>query len=254
MPHPHVLAALGSKVRSHRERRGLSLAELAEQSGWSRRFLAEAEAGRANPSIGKLADLAHTLGIGLGKLCDLPLRDARPARYALVGMRGAGKSTLGRALATQLEVPFSELDDWIERQAGLRVAEIFELEGSVGYRRHEQHALESWLSLHGTGVLALPGGIVQSATYERVLATCRTIWLQADPEDHLNRVLDQGDTRPMQGRPDAMQRLQAILKERSPDYARCDLTVRTSDSSPRQSVDEILRQVRDLDQASQAER
>jgi len=244
MANSSLLQALGARVRVHREQQGLSLTEMSKRAGWSRRFLIEVEAGRGNPSIGKLAELARALEIELAKLCDLPLHSSRPARYALVGMRGAGKSTLGRALAAELEVPFSELDEWIEKQAGLRVSEIFELEGGAGYRRHEALALEAWLSHHGTGVLAVPGGIVQSPTYERLLASCQTIWLQADPKDHLNRVRDQGDTRPMQGQPDAMQRLQAILAERSPEYARCELRLQTSRQDVEASLREMLQLIR----------
>lgn len=231
MPISTLLAALGRRIRARREARGLSLQELAERAGWSRRFLVDAEAGRANPSVGKLAVLAEALGVSLGELCDLPPAGRRPRRFALIGLRGAGKSTLGRRLATELEVPFSELDDWIERRAGMRVDAIFEMEGSEGYRRHEAGALEDWLSHHGTGVLAVPGGIVHSPSYERLLRACRTIWLQASPEDHLQRVLQQGDTRPMQGAGDAMERLRAILRTREPAYARADHALRTSGRS-----------------------
>ncbi|MCH2100444.1 MAG: helix-turn-helix domain-containing protein, partial [Planctomycetes bacterium] len=217
MPYGSLLSALGRKIREAREARELSLQDMAERANWSRRFLIDAEAGRANPSLGKLSDLAEALGISLAELCDLP-RAGRPARYAMVGLRGAGKSTLGTALARELEVPFSELDTWIELRAGMPIGEVFELEGSVGYRRHEAGALEDWLSHHGTGVLAVPGGIVQSPTYDRLLRSCRTVWLQASPEDHLERVRAQGDMRPMQGDTDALTRLKTILREREAAY------------------------------------
>ena len=239
MPYGPLLTALGRKIRDAREARRLSLQDLAERAGWSRRFLVDAEAGRANPSLGKLSDLAEALGLPLAQLCDLP-RAGRPARYALVGLRGAGKSTLGQALAQELEVPFSELDSWIERRAGMPVGEIFELEGSVGYRRHEAGALEDWLSHHGTGVLAVPGGIVQSPTYERLLRSCRTIWLQASPEDHLERVRAQGDTRPMQRSADALSRLKTILREREAAYRRCDFTLLTSGRTVPDCVHQLL--------------
>ena len=239
MPYGLLLTALGRKIRSTREERGLSLQDLAERAGWSRRFLIDAEAGRANPSLGKLSDLAEALSLPLPQLCDLP-RATRPQRYALVGLRGAGKSTFGRALAQALEVPFSELDSWIERRAGMPISEIFELEGSVGYRRHEAGALEDWLSHHGTGVLAVPGGIVQSPTYDRLLRSCRTIWLQARPEDHLERVRAQGDTRPMQGSADALTRLKTILREREAAYRRCDLSLQTSGLTVSDCVAQLL--------------
>lgn len=239
MPYGPLLSALGRKIREAREGRGLSLQETSDRAGWSRRFLIDAEAGRANPSLGKLSDLAEALGLSLAELCDLP-RAGRPSRYALVGLRGAGKSTLGAALAHALEVPFSELDSWIERRAGMPISEIFELEGSVGYRRHEAGALEDWLSHHGTGVLAVPGGIVQSATYDRLLRSCRTIWLQARPEDHLERVRAQGDTRPMQGSADALSRLKTILRERESAYRRCDFSIETSGRTVNDCVAHIL--------------
>jgi XRE family aerobic/anaerobic benzoate catabolism transcriptional regulator len=239
MPYGPLLSALGHKIRAAREARGDSMQEAAERAGWSRRFLVDAEAGRANPSLGKLSDLAEALGLELAELCNLP-RTSRPQRFALVGLRGAGKSTLGRALARSLEVPFSELDPWIERSAGMPISEIFELEGSAGYRRHEASALEAWLSHHGTGVLAAPGGIVQSPTYDRLLRSCRTIWLRARPEDHLERVRAQGDTRPMQGQPDALERLRTILREREAAYGRCDHTVQTSDRSIQACLAELL--------------
>lgn len=238
MPYGPLLSALGHKIRAHRESRGFSLQEAAERANWSRRFLVDAEAGRANPSLGKLSDLAEAFGIELAELCDLP-RASRPQRFALVGLRGAGKSTLGRMLATRLEVPFSELDTWIERRAGIPISEIFELEGSAGYRRHESGALEDWLSHHGTGVLAVPGGIVQSPTYERLLRSCRTIWLHARPEDHLERVRAQGDTRPMQGSPDALARLRSILREREAAYRRCELRLDTAARTPAECLDEL---------------
>lgn len=244
MPYGPLLTALGRRIRSTREERGLSLQDLAERAGWSRRFLIDAEAGRANPSLGKLSDLAEALGLPLPQLCDLP-RATRPQRYALVGLRGAGKSTLGRALAQALEVPFSELDTWIERRAGMPISEIFELEGSEGYRRHEEGALEDWLSHHGTGVLAVSGGIVQSPSYERLLRSCRTIWLSASPQEHLDRVHAQGDTRPMQGSPDALARIEYLLAERAEAYARCELRVDTSTSTAPASLAELMSQLAD---------
>lgn len=239
--HP-LLIALGRRIRDLREEQGLGVTELAASAGWSRRFLADAEAGRANPSVSKLAELADALGQPLHELTRLPT--SRPRRFALVGLRGAGKSTLGRSLAAELEVTFDELDAWIERRAGLQVSAIFELEGSSGYRRHEAGALEDWLSHHGTGVLAVPGGMADSPTFERLLRSTYTIWLQANPEDHLSRVRSQGDTRPMLGHLDAQARIESILQERSAAYSRCDFELMTSGLSVNACTAALVEQVR----------
>ena len=147
-----LLLALSRRVRSLRAERNQSLQALAERAGMSRRFLVEIEAGRANPSIEKLARLARALRVPLSELCDLPLPRS-DSRVALVGLRGAGKSTLGRLLADQLEVPFEELDAWIEQHAGASRAQIFEFEGAEGFRSREAEALEAW---HGTAAASSP--------------------------------------------------------------------------------------------------
>ncbi len=144
-------------------------------------------------------------------------------------------------LAERLELPFSELDELIARRAGLSVAEIFELHGGAGYRRLEQEALEEWLARTGAGVLAVPGGLVASPrTFERLCNTCRTVWLRADPQDHWDRVVAQGDLRPMQGQPRAMERLKALLAERIPLYRQAEIHVDTSGRSPEACVQHIL--------------
>lgn len=212
--------ALGRRVRSLRQAQGLSLQRLAEQAGLSRRFLVEIEAGRANPSLLKLAALAQALHTDLSRLCDLPL--PRPARrIALVGLRGAGKSALGRRAAEALEIPFVELDQWIQEHAGLSSSAIFELEGAAGFRLREQEALEAWLSRHAEGVLAVAGGLAENeAAWSRLLSSCTVIWLRATPQEHWDRVAAQGDSRPMRGLPDARARLEALLRAREPAYAR----------------------------------
>jgi XRE family transcriptional regulator, aerobic/anaerobic benzoate catabolism transcriptional regulator len=246
MSQAHLLQALGRRLRALRESSQISLQTLSDRASVSRRFLVEIEAGRANPSVAKLAALSDALGISLSELCDLPLARRRPSRYALIGMRGAGKSTLGVKMALELEVPFCELDQLIEQHSGLVVAEIFELEGTTGYRRRESKALEAWLSHHGTGVLAVPGGIVGNIkTYDRLLRTCHTIWLQASPEDHWDRVLQQGDTRPMRGSTDAMASLRQILAERVPAYARAEIHLQTSGATPEESLKLILEQIQE---------
>ena len=207
----------------------MTLAELAQVSGLSRRYVTEAEAGRANLSLLKLAALARALAVPLGRLCDLPLDLRRSERIALVGLRGAGKSSVGRALALELEAPFIELDRRVEELAGMGLAELFDLRGAPTYRRLEREALESVLSQGQRMVVATGGSIVNSpATYARLRDACRSVWLRASPEEHLRRVLDQGDRRPVEGRPRAMEELREILERRSELYAQCELSFDTS--------------------------
>ncbi len=221
-----LLRDLGARLREQREARGVSVSDLAQLSGLSRRYLTDAEAGRANLSVLRLQDLARALEIGLGDL----LRDAAPPRerIALVGLRGAGKSTLGRALALRLEVPFVELDERVEALAGASLAEIFALHGDAGYHRFEAEALENVLREGGRLVLAVGGSIVtRSTTFERLRRACRTVWLRASADEHFDRVQAQGDRRPMADRPRARAELVALLSEREPLYATCDVTVDT---------------------------
>lgn len=224
---------LAARLRNAREARNLSLQTAADRAGVSRRFLVEVEGGRTNPSIGKLAALADAYGIPLRDLCDLPTGSAPPHRIALIGLRGAGKSTVGRILARELEVDFTELDDLIEELAGLTVKEVFALHGPEGYRRLEREALEAWLKRHGSGVLAVPGGIVTSKeSYDRLRSTCRSIWLQASAEEHWNRVVSQGDLRPMRGQPKAMEQLIGLLRARESLYRLADIRISTSGREP----------------------
>ncbi|MBT3339605.1 MAG: helix-turn-helix domain-containing protein [Planctomycetes bacterium] len=228
-PPTRILETLGAKVRQSRHARGLSLQDLATRADFSRRFLVEIEAGRTNPSIGKLAAIAEALCVPLRELCDIPTACAPFNRIALIGMRGAGKTAIGKAIAQTLKAPFVELGDLIQEKAGISVPEIFSLEGIEGYHRLEAQALEDWLGKNGTGVLATPGGIVHSPdSFERLLHTCRTVWLQASPQEHWNRVVAQGDTRPMGSDPGAMNQLAHLLEERTPLYRRAELHFNTS--------------------------
>jgi XRE family aerobic/anaerobic benzoate catabolism transcriptional regulator len=234
------LADLGRRLRKRRLERGLSVSDLALQAGVSRRYLTDAEAGRANLSILKLIDLARALEVPVTAL----LREPEPPRerIALVGLRGAGKSTLGRRLALALEVPFVELDQRVEAVAGLTLGEIFGLHGEEGYRRFEAEALERVLSEGERVVLAVGGSVVTSpATFERLRATCRTVWLRARPEEHFERVLAQGDRRPMAERPRARAELEALLAARAPLYARCEHALDTSGRSPDACLRDLLR-------------
>lgn len=172
-------------------------------------------------------------------------RQARSRRVALVGLRGAGKSTLGALLAEDLEMPFVELSAQIEQFAGCSVAEIQALYGQAAYRRYERRALEEAIQRYPEAVIATPGGIVSDpATFNQLLAQCSTVWLQADPEDHMRRVLDQGDTRPMAASREAMDDLRSILAGRAAFYAKADLHVDTSARSLEQTFQVLRDQVR----------
>ena len=237
-----LLAEMGRRLRSVRAEAGLSVSELARVAGTSRRYVTEAEAGRANLTIVKLAQLASALGVTLCELCDLPLH-ARGERIALVGLRGAGKSSLGPKLALTLEAPFYELDARIERLAGMGLGEIFDLQGSAGFHALEAEALEEVLAEGERLVVAAGGSIVDSApNFARLRGTCHSVWLRARPEEHFQRVQAQGDRRPMANRPRAMEELRELLLRRETAYARCDHTVWTSG----RDVDELALEIAGL--------
>lgn len=235
-----ILGELGRRLRDARVHADLSVSDLARTAGVSRRYVTDAEAGRANLSVVKLAELAGALGVPLSELCrSAPARTGE--RIALVGLRGAGKSTLGPRLALALEVPFVELDRRVEDAAGMSLHEIFSLHGEAGFHRFETEALERVLAEGDRLVLAVGGSIVASpATFQRLLGACRTVWLHADSADHFQRVQDQGDQRPMRDRPRAMAELEAILAAREPLYRRCAISVRTSGRSPDEALAEVL--------------
>ena len=239
-----LLTELGRRLREAREARGLSVSELARRSRTSRRHVTEAEAGRANLSITRLADLADTLDVPLGRLCDLGRSPRESGRVALVGLRGAGKSTVGRALALRLEVPFVELDRRVEERAGLSLGEIFDLHGARRYRALEAEALEEVLAEGQGQVLAAGGSIVTAPeTYARLRDTCTTVWLRAKPEEHFQRVVAQGDGRPMRDRPRALDELRAMLEEREPLYARCATRIDTDHCEVDKLVEELARRL-----------
>ena len=229
MKNPTILTELGRRLREARSRAGLSVSELARASGVSRRQITEAEAGRANLTVTTLHALAEALGIRAGELVDFDASALRAGRVALLGLRGAGKSSVGRALALALERPFVELDQRVEELAGLSLGSIFDLHGVAGFRRLEREALEAVLTQGGSLVLATGGSLVRSPeTFARLRQTCHTVWLRAKPEDHFERVVAQGDVRPMRDRPQAMTELKSLLSERENEYARCETAVDTS--------------------------
>jgi len=241
-----LLAEVGRRVRAAREDAGLTLAEAARRAGLSRRFVAMVEAGQANVSLLKLAALAEVLGASLRELCDVDASHAPRLRVALLGLRGAGKSTVGRLLARQLEVPFVELDALIEERTGMPLRTLFETGGEAFYRSQQREALEHWLAQHGSGVLATGGSLVMDAeAYARLRATCRTVWLRAAPEEHFQRVVDQGDLRPIAGHVRAMTELKAILATREPLYAQADREAVTSGRDAEAVADELAGWVTD---------
>ena len=232
------LLALGRRVRLLRARRGMTRRILAAQSGVSERYISAVEAGTGNGSILLLRALAAALHVGLRAfLEDEPdaavMQGARQPGYrdriALIGLRGAGKSTLGPLLAQRLGVPFVELDREIEREAGLGLGEIMELHGQAGFRRLERAVLDRVIAAYPKVVIAAGGGIVaEAATFERLLGACLTVWVKAAPEAHMQRVIDQGDLRPMRDNRRSMDDLRAILASREQLYARADVQLETT--------------------------
>jgi XRE family aerobic/anaerobic benzoate catabolism transcriptional regulator len=171
---------------------------------------------------------------------------SRHGRIALIGLRGAGKSTLGAALAERLGCPFVELDKEVERQAGAPLGAIFDLYGQAGFRRLERRCLEIAIERHGRAVIATGGGIVSDPVgFERLLAGCYTVWIRASPAEHMQRVVAQGDMRPMADNREAMADLQRILKTREQLYAKADAQVQTSRRTPEESLQALLAVVPD---------
>jgi len=278
------LKALGLRVRTRREKVGLTRKELAGNAGVSERYLAQLELGSGNASMLLLRKLARALDcpihefiertfertsgtspllqelIGtLRHLDDGQLQEvgellrqrfggagaARLSRIALIGLRGAGKSTIGARLATALQSRFVELDHEIEREMGSDLAGIFAVYGQDAYREAEARVLARLIEQEQSFVLATGGSIVTAdSTYAMVRSHCYTVWLQAEPEDHMNRVVEQGDMRPMRGRDHAMSELRHILASRQKLYQLADRTINTSAASLQACVDDICEVIR----------
>src|SRR5450755_4027783 len=273
------LQLLGRRVREARARRGMSRRILSRDSNVSERYLAQLESGHGNISILLLRQIVKALDLPVYELLhdgpeqsgelrntvqfleklppakisharEILLREfaasdsaARRQRIAIVGLRGAGKSTLGSLVAKHLGMPFLELDRVIEERSGLGLSIIFDLYGQSGFRRLERECLDHVLQSYPAFVLATGGSLVsEAATYERLLAECFTIWLRATPEDHMQRVIAQGDTRPMsENRGAAMSELKSILSVREPLYRRADATLETSFKSQQEAFQELVR-------------
>jgi len=260
------LAALGERVRGLRARRGMTRKAVALAADVSERHLANLEYGTGNASILVLLQVAHALQCSLAEIIGdvstsspewLMLREllehrdeatlrrvrvavgemlgtgggtaGRSSRVALIGLRGAGKSTLGQMLADDLGFPFVELSHEIEKFAGCSISEIQALYGMNAYRRYERRALEEAVQIYPEAVIATPGGLVSDpATFNLLLAHCTTVWLHADPQDHMKRVTAQGDMRPMAASKEAMQDLKRILAGRAAFYSKAEFKLDTS--------------------------
>jgi XRE family transcriptional regulator, aerobic/anaerobic benzoate catabolism transcriptional regulator len=270
------LRLLGERIREARARRGMTRKILARDSDVSERYLAQLETGQGNISIVLLRQIAHAMGLPLGDLVReepdrpveltlliqtlsrLPPKDLAQARrllgetfgaavaserrhrIALIGLRGAGKSTLGAMLAKALAVPFIELDREIERDSGTRLAEVFDLYGQAAYRRYERRALEGVIERYDRAVIATGGSIVsEPATFDLLLSACYTVWLTAAPEEHMSRVVAQGDTRPMAENEQAMEDLRRILAGRNALYMKADARIDTAGKTIEQSFAEL---------------
>ena len=269
------LKAIGARVREARAHRGFSRKLLSDRSGVSERYLALLESGHGNLSLLLLrqisaaldltpdallrdwgdepvelagvqqllrhmtpSQLARARDVLLGEFREDP--SARSKRIALIGLRGAGKTTLGQKLAKTLKRPFIELDREIEREAGTSLSEIFLLYGQPGYRRYERHCLEQLIRNQESCVVATGGSIVsEPTTYDLLLSACYTIWLKARPEEHMQRVIAQGDTRPMAGNAQAMDDLRRILQSRVALYGKADATVDTAGKTVRESLAQL---------------
>jgi XRE family aerobic/anaerobic benzoate catabolism transcriptional regulator len=272
------LRLLGERVRVLRNQRGMTRKALAQHAKVSERYLAQLEAGQGNISIVLLRRIARAIGLPVTQLVhdgtepplDLvlltqflerlpkdrlgearrlvtehfssPSTDVRRKRIALIGLRGGGKSTLGALLAKKLGVPFIELDREIERRSGATLSEIFDMFGQEMFRRAERDALDDVLRQHPAFVIATSGSIVtEPGTLELLLSSCFTVWVRAEPQEHMKRVMAQGDMRPMANSARAMEDLISILKSREPLYARAEAALTTTGQSPDQNLTELLR-------------
>jgi XRE family aerobic/anaerobic benzoate catabolism transcriptional regulator len=271
-----LLREIGHVVRNERAKRGMTRKMLAKQAGMSERFIAQIELGDGNPSVLSLDAIARALTLDLFDLLpavkhdearrralvhlrQLPVEEikgfldafarvggampsARGRRIALIGLRGAGKSTLGGMLAERLGVPFIELDKIVEHDHGAPVATLFEVYGQGTFRRYERDALMRVIAGNPAAVIATAGGIAaDETTFGQLLEQTHAVWVQASPAEHMRRVREQGDFRPMSHNPAAMNDLVAILDARAPAYGRAHARLDTSGKSVEDCVDELVK-------------
>lgn len=237
-----LLDTLANNVRALRKARGWSRRDLVEHADISERFLADVEAAQANPSLLRVLALAKALDVELTELLTAPVSTARD-HVVLLGLRGAGKSTVGPLLAERMDVPFVELDHCIEVASGLNLAEIFQMHGESYYRATERSELVRLFSGEPC-IVAVGGGIVSDEdSYQALQLRARTVWLRAAPEDHWHRVIAQGDTRPMADNEQAFFDLRRILAEREPLYRQADVVVDTSKLALSEVVDEVVHEL-----------
>jgi XRE family aerobic/anaerobic benzoate catabolism transcriptional regulator len=235
------LSRLGERVRAWRSEHGMTRKALAQASGVSERYLAQLEAGEGNISVLLLRKVARAMGVPVEYLVREEAIEEKC--IALLGLRGAGKSTLGAKLAESMKVPFVELDREVEKEAGAELGEVFAMYGQEAFRRFERRALERVLAQHERAVIATGGSLVTDpSTYKLLLERCVCVWLKASPEEHMARVIAQGDMRPFKGRSAALEEIRKLLADRDRLYSRADATVDTSGKTLRQSLNE-LRQV-----------
>jgi XRE family aerobic/anaerobic benzoate catabolism transcriptional regulator len=272
------LRRLGERVRVLRNQRGMTRKALAQHAKVSERYLAQLEAGLGNGSIILLRRIARAIGLPVTQLVQegadpaldmvllsqflerlpptalaeardmllksfsTPSEETRRKRIALIGLRGGGKSTLGKLLAERLGVPFLELDREIEKRSGTTLSAMFDMFGQETFRRAEREALDEVLRDHSSFVIATSGSIVtEPGTLELLLASCFTVWIRAEPAEHMNRVMAQGDMRPMARSSRAMDDLISILRSREPLYAKAEAALSTSGKTPEQALVELLR-------------
>jgi XRE family aerobic/anaerobic benzoate catabolism transcriptional regulator len=240
------LSRLGDRVRSWRAGHGMTRKALALASGVSERYLAQLEAGQGNMSVLLLRKLARAMGVAVETLVRETADDEpAPRRIALLGLRGAGKSTLGAKLAAVLGLPFIELDHEVEREAGAKLGEVFAMYGQEAYRRFERRALERVLRDNAGAVIAVGGSLVTDPdTYRLLLDNCHTVWLKAKPEEHMSRVIAQGDLRPFRGRSTALEEIRKLLADRDRLYARADAMLETSGRSLKAALDDLKAKVK----------
>jgi XRE family transcriptional regulator, aerobic/anaerobic benzoate catabolism transcriptional regulator len=272
-----LMSRVGERVREARERKGIPRRVLSETSGVSPRYLAQIEAGEGNISIALLlrvaialdyrvewlttdddpwtSDVSHAAELFrranadvrarvMAELNPLPSPQRKARRICLVGLRGAGKSTLGAMAGRALGLPFVELNRDIAEQAGMPVTEVMALYGQEGYRRLEAQAMNRIIATHDSMILAVAGGIVsEPETYNTLIDNFHTVWLKARPEEHMERVRAQGDTRPMAGKPEAMEQLKSILTARETLYAKAEAQLDTSGKTVEESLGELLQLV-----------